>query len=67
FDTINATASGQYSSTPYVGTLANGGVGIAPFHNFDSKIPQDVKDKVTQLQQDIISGKLVVSSPSDPK
>ncbi|MCL2653244.1 MAG: BMP family ABC transporter substrate-binding protein [Propionibacteriaceae bacterium] len=67
FDTINATASGQYSATPYIGTLANGGVGIAPYHNFASKIPQDVQDKVEQLKQDIISGKLVVSSPSDPK
>jgi len=67
FDTVKATAAGSFSATPFVGTLANGGVGIAPFHNFDSKIPQDVKDKVAQLQKDISSGTLKVTSPSDPK
>ena len=67
FDTLQATASGQFSNAPYVGTLANGGVGIAPYHNFDSKLPQDVKDKVEQLKQQIISGTLKVTSPSDPK
>jgi len=67
FDTIKATEDGTYSNTPYVGTLANGGVGIAPYHNFDSKIPQEVKDKINQLQADIASGKLKVVSPSDPQ
>jgi len=67
FDTIKATASGQFDSTPFVGTLANGGVGIAPYHNFDSKLPQDVKDKVESLKQQITSGALKVTSPSDPK
>jgi len=67
FDTVKATASGQFSATPYIGTLANGGVGIAPFHNFDSKLPQDVKDKVEQLKQQIINGTLKVTSPADPQ
>jgi basic membrane protein A len=67
FDTIKAASEGAFSNTPYVGDLANGGVGIAPFHDYDSKIPQDVKDKVEQLTKDIISGALKVESPSDPK
>ena len=67
FDTIKASESGSFTNDPYIGTLANGGVGIAPYHNFDSKIPQDIKDKITQLSDDISSGKLQVTSPSDPK
>jgi len=67
YDTIKASESGTFTNTPYIGTLANGGVGLAPYHNFDSKIPQDVKDKITSLSNDIISGTLKVTSPSDPQ
>jgi basic membrane protein A len=66
-DTIKATESGAFSNEPYIGTLANGGVGIAPFHNFEDQIPQEVKDKLEQLTADISSGALVVTSPSDPQ
>ncbi len=67
YDTIEATASGTFSGEPYIGTLANGGVGIAPFHDFESKVPQDIKDKVEELSQQIIDGSLTVTSPSDPQ
>lgn len=33
-----------------------GGAGLAPFHDFESKIPQDVKDSLTKLAADLISG-----------
>lgn len=66
-DVVKTTKDGQFSSDPYVGTLENKGVGIAPFHDFDSKVPQELKDKVTQLQQDIIDGKITVDSPSSPQ
>lgn len=35
-----------------------GKVGLAPFHDFDSKIPADVKTKVTQISADVLSGKI---------
>lgn len=66
FDTVKEAQGGTFSADPYIGTLANGGVGIAPYHDFDSKIPQEVKDKITQLKADISSGALKVTSPSDP-
>jgi basic membrane protein A len=50
-----------------IGTLANNGVQIAPYHDFATKVPQTLQDEVTQLKQDIISGKVVVTSPSSPK
>jgi basic membrane protein A len=46
----------------YTGTLQNGGVGLAPYHQFDSKIPASLKSQITQLKQDIISGKVKVGS-----
>jgi basic membrane protein A len=42
--------------TNYVGTLANNGVGIAPFHDNDSKIPDALKKELDQVKADIISG-----------
>jgi basic membrane protein A len=39
-------------------TLQNGGVGLAPYHDWDSKIPQTVKDKIKQATEDLKSGKL---------
>ena len=64
FDTVSEAADGNFSSDPYVGTLENGGIGIAPFHDFDSVVPADVKTAVEDLKAQIISGDLVVESPS---
>jgi basic membrane protein A len=49
------------------GTLANNGVQLAPFHDLDSKVPADLKSELDQLKQDIISGKVTVTSPAQPK
>ena len=40
---------------------------LAPYHDFDSKVPPTLKTEVDQLKQDIISGKVTVTSPSQPK
>ncbi len=48
----------------YVGTLKNDGVGIAPFHEFDSKVPADLKTKLDQLKAGIIAGTVSVD-PAD--
>jgi basic membrane protein A and related proteins len=50
-----------------IGTLANNGVQLAPFHEFDSKIDPALKAEIDQLKQDIISGKVTVTSPAAPK
>jgi basic membrane protein A len=51
----------------FVGTLKNNGVSIAPYHEFDSKVDAALKAEVEQLKADIISGKVTVSSPAQPK
>jgi basic membrane protein A len=62
-----ATADGKFDNTPYVGTLENGGVDIAPTHDWESKLDPALLDEVAQLKADIISGAFVVDSPSSPK
>jgi basic membrane protein A and related proteins len=39
--------------------LKNGGVGLAPYHDWESKIPDAVKAKVKEAQDGLLSGKLV--------
>jgi len=64
FDTVKEASEGNFSADPYVGTLENGGIGLAPFHDFDSVVPDEVKTAVEDLKAQIISGDLVVESPS---
>ena len=44
----------------YVSNLANGGVDIAPFHDFDSQITAATKTEIDALKADIISGAVKV-------
>lgn len=41
-------------------TMKDSAVDIAPYHMWEDKIPQEVKDAVEQAKKDIVSGKLVV-------
>jgi basic membrane protein A and related proteins len=60
FKTIQDVANGKFTGGTVIYTLADGGVDLAPFHNFDSQIPQTLKDALTQLRADIISGAVTV-------
>ncbi|UVJ40647.1 BMP family protein [Arthrobacter sp. CJ23] len=58
---------GKFSNAAYVGTLANDGVAIAPFHDLDSAVSAETKSELDALKADIVSGKLVVQSQASPK
>ena len=60
FNAIKAVAEGTFKGGAYVGTLADGGVGIAPFHDFASQVPSGLQAELNQLRQDIIGGKIVI-------
>ncbi len=40
YEAIKSVADGTFKGGTYVGTLKDGGVGIAPFHDFESKVPR---------------------------
>jgi basic membrane protein A and related proteins len=61
--TVDA-ANDEFEGGTREGTLENDGVGIAPFHEFDSQVPQELKDKVEELRQQIIDGEIETSPPS---
>ncbi|SDY02492.1 nucleoside-binding protein [Micromonospora pattaloongensis] len=54
------------NATGYVGTLANDGVSLAPYHEFDGKVPAELKAEVEKLKADVVSGAIKVESPNSP-
>lgn len=64
---VEAGAKGNLPTGNYIGDLKNDGVGMAPYHDFDSKVPAELKKEVDAIKADIISGKIKVTSPSQPK
>lgn len=66
-DVTKDAADGTFDAKPYVGTLENGGVGLAPYHDFESKVPAELQKEIETLKQDVIDGKVKVESPAAPK
>jgi basic membrane protein A and related proteins len=44
-------AAGQLEAGIRSSTLANGGIGLAPYHDWEDRIPQDCKDMVTAAEE----------------
>lgn len=61
FMTIEAAINGEFAGGEnQVFGLAEEGVELAPFHDFESKVPQSIKDAVDKAREDIISGAVTV-------
>ncbi len=61
-DATMEAGAGNFSASTYVGTLENGGVGLAPFHDLADRVPAELSSEVDQLKADIIAGKITVES-----
>lgn len=62
YEAVLSSGNDEFDPTAYVGTLENEGVGIADLHDFSDKVDSGLQDEVTQLRQDIIDGKVTVTS-----
>ena len=60
FNAIKAVVDGTFEGGVTVGTLANDGVGLAPFHDFDGTVAQELKDQIEALKAGIIDGSVPV-------
>jgi basic membrane protein A len=58
--TIKDVVDGKFTGGTVIYKLADGGVDLAPFHNFDSQVPQTLKDEIAKAKADIISGAITV-------
>ena len=61
---VTSLANGSFKGGNYVGTLANGGVALAPFHTFDSKIPAALKNELAQVKAGIVNGSIKIATKS---
>jgi basic membrane protein A len=66
-DATLAVLDGKFKGGNYSGTLANKGVAIAPYHDYDSKIPSQLKDDIETIQAGIIDGSISVDPKAYPK
>jgi basic membrane protein A len=59
FGTIEGLLQGEFAGgSVYLGTLANTGVGLAPFHDFGDDIPQDIQQELNEIALKLINGEL---------
>jgi basic membrane protein A len=47
----------------FIGTLENGGVGLASFHEFEDKVSQQLRDDLAAIEQGIIDGSIATGWP----
>jgi basic membrane protein A len=59
-DVIKKTSAGDLGGEDYSGTLANKGVLLAPFHDFDSQIPAETKTELDTLAKAVADGSVKV-------
>jgi basic membrane protein A len=55
-DAIKAVQDGTFKGGVTVGTLANGGVGLAAFHNLDAMVSAELKAEVEAVKAEVIAG-----------
>jgi basic membrane protein A len=62
YEAVLAAGEGEFSNEAYVGTLENGGVSLADFHDWESKVDAGLADELEALKESIISGDVTVTS-----
>jgi basic membrane protein A len=53
---FDLVVQGKYEAKSYVMGVAQNAVDVAPFRNFDSQVPRELKDKIAKILADMKSG-----------
>lgn len=61
-DVIKKNSAGDLGGEDYSGTLANQGVLLSPFHDFDSQISAETKAEIETLKAGLVDGSITVCS-----
>jgi basic membrane protein A and related proteins len=61
---VLSAANKTFTGGAYIGTLANGGVALAPYHDFATKVPAALQAEINTVKAAIISGKIVPATKS---
>jgi basic membrane protein A len=60
FETTQAALEGTFEGGLYVGTLENDGIGLAPYHEFEDEVPEEIDSELQEIRQGIIDGSIQV-------
>lgn len=63
YNYLKTVADGSVQAGINTGTLQNGGVGLAPFHDWDGKIPDDLKARIEEASAGIKNGSITIDLP----
>ena len=63
YNYLRTVANGSVQAGISTATLLNGGVGLAPFHDWDSKIPADLKAQIQKASDGIKDGSITIDLP----
>ena len=58
YNHLRTVADGSVQAGISIGTLQNGGVGLAPFHDWEDKIPADLKAQIQKASDGIKDGSM---------
>jgi basic membrane protein A len=64
YNYLKTVVDGSVKAGVSTGTLQTGGVGLAPFHDWDSKIPADLKARLQTASDGIKDGSIKIDLPS---
>jgi basic membrane protein A len=56
FTAVKQSQEGNFEGGTYVGTLDNNGVDLAPFHEFEDAVPDDLKAELDEVRTALIDG-----------
>jgi basic membrane protein A and related proteins len=59
---VLAAAKGPLAQTIYTGTLANGGVDLAPYHDWSDRVPENLTSAIDLLETAVIGGGVVIDA-----
>lgn len=63
---IGQAVEDEFDNSPFIGELANDGVAIAPFHEYEGSVSPELAAAVDAIREQIISGEIVVESVNSP-
>jgi basic membrane protein A len=56
YDAVIAFSNGELEPGIQLGTVANSGIGLAPYHDQENNIPQECKDAVSEAEEGLSAG-----------
>jgi basic membrane protein A len=66
-EVVEQAAAGKFEAGTYVGTLENEGVGLGAFHEWEDRVPAELKEELEEVEQQIVAGEIEVTSAATPR